>query len=262
MIVLGVALTLVLGGWVNNSGATSLAFDAKAALRTSQSAIGHPVSNHRFTGTGDRVVSLTEYLGRPLVVNLVYTSCLHTCPLIVQRLDRAIPMAEAALGPNRFAVVTIGFDTRNDSPARMEAYASAQGIRRPNWRFLSADADTMERLASELGFVFAATPAGFDHLAQVTVLDAKGQVFRQIYGDDFAPQLVVEALKDLTVGRPAIGTMDGLIDRIRYICTVYDPTRDRYRFSYGIFMGLVIGFLSLAATAAFVVREWLHGRKA
>ena len=43
-------------------------------------------------------------------------------------------------------------------------------------------------------------PRGFDHLAQTTVIDAHGRIYRQVYGDAFAVPALVEPLKDLALG--------------------------------------------------------------
>lgn len=241
---------------------SNLRFDEKAALDTSQRAIGRLVGGHRFVDAQGQPVSLADYRGRPLVVSLVYTSCYHTCPLIVQTVDRAVGIAAAVLGADSFSVVTIGFDTRNDTPDRMRAYARAQGISQRNWEFLSTDAVTMAQLTDDLGFQFVASPGGFDHLAQVSVLDGEGRIYRHVYGDDFAPRALADPLKDLVLGRRSdLATLAGLLDRVRLICTVYDPTQERYRFSYAIFVGLGIGLLSLSATGTFIVRAWLGARR-
>jgi protein SCO1/2 len=242
--------------------ATTTHLDEKAALETSQRAVGRQVGDHRFVDSRSRAVSLADYRGRPVVVNLIYTSCFQTCPLIVQTVDRAVGIASDALGADSFAVVTIGFDTRADTPDRMRAYARAQGIDRPNWQFLSTDPLTMSRLADDLGFQFVASPSGFDHLTQVSVLDGTGRVYRQVYGDEFPPRMLADPLKDLVLGRGApLTSLAGLLDRVRLICTVYDPTQDRYRFSYAIFIGLAIGALSLSATGAVIVKAWVGSRR-
>ena len=98
-------------------------------------------------------------------------------------------------GTDSFAVVTIGFDTRNDTPERMRAFARAQGIDRPGWRFLSGDARTVEALAEQVGFVVYPAPQGFDHMALTTVVDQEGRIYRQIYGGVFEAPAVVEPLK-------------------------------------------------------------------
>lgn len=236
-------------------------FEPAAAIRYSQSAIGREVGTYTFRDTENRRVALADFRGKPLVVNLVYTSCADTCPMIVQTLARAVEVAQGALGADSFNVVTIGFDSEADDPARMRAFARRQGVDLPNWRFLSTDADTVERLTADLGFIYAPSPRGFDHLAQTSVLDAQGRVFRQIYGADFASPALVEPLKAMALGTAGQNaSVGGLIERIRLFCTFYDPTQGRYRLDYSIIIGIVIGGLSLASIGFVLLRAWLHLR--
>lgn len=235
-----------------------IAFDPEAAIRYSQSAIGRQVESHRFLDRDARPVALADFKGKPLVVNLVYTSCAHTCPIIVQTLRRAVEVAQDALGADSFSVVTVGFDTDEDTPERMRAYAGRQGVDLANWRFLSADHQTVERLSADLGFIYYPSPRGFDHLAQTTVLDAEGRVYSHIYGSDFEPPALVEPLKALALGSPeAFLSLDGLIDRVRLFCSYYDPALDRYALDYSIVIGITIGALSLTGVAVVLLRSWL-----
>jgi protein SCO1/2 len=234
-------------------------WDEASALQYSQAAVGRAVGDHRFLDRSGTPVSLADYRGKPLVVNLIYTGCYHTCPLIVQTLARVVPVAQEALGEDSFAVVTIGFDVQADTPARMRAYAHSQGVDLANWAFLSTDADTIERFVADVGFVFFPSAKGFDHLAQTTVIDAEGRVYRQVYGDGFDPPLLVEPLKELVFGRRSnLTTVSGLINRLRLFCTLYDPSGQRYRFDYSVFIGAGIGLLSLTGLAVIVGRAWLN----
>lgn len=236
--------------------------DPSQSLEVSQRAIGGSVGNYRFVEAKGGTVSLGDLSGKPLVISLIYTSCSHVCPMITQRLRQVVAEAQRVLGPERFTVVTIGFDTRNDTPMRMAAYARSQGINLPNWMFLSADETTVSRLAKDLGFTYAASAGGFVHASQTTIVDRDGRVYRQVYGEDFPLQVFVEPLKEAVYG--TVGTflsVDGLIDRVRFLCTVYDPNQGRYRISYAIAMSLLTGVFSLGATAMVISRMWLNSRK-
>ena len=57
-------------------------------------------------------------------------------------------------------------------------------------------------------------------------------------------------------------SVGGLLDRVRFICTVYDPNQGRYRISYAIAMGLLSGSIALGATAVVISRAWLSSRRA
>ena len=234
-------------------------FDDMAAYKYSQAAIGRTIGDFDFRDRTGRAVTLAELRGKPLVVNLIYTSCSHTCPLIAESLVKAVEMAQASIGLETFRVVTIGFDSRNDTPERMRVFARQQGIRLPNWDFLSADAGTVDRLSEDTGFIFFASAKGFDHLAQVTVLDAGGKVYRQVYGAEFEPPQLVEPLKDLVFGRlSALASWEGIVGRVKLYCTVYDPSAGRYRFDYRVPIIIGVGALTLFAIGFFVVRAWLR----
>lgn len=256
------ALTVLLQATSLTAGAAATArsssvLDRDAALRISQAAIGQRLSDHRLKDRLHRNVSIAGFEGKPLVLNLIYTSCYHSCSVSTRYLGEVVEVAREALGEDAFSVATIGFDAPNDTPSRMAAYARRQDIDEPSWSFLSGDAGTLDALAGELGFTYAPSPKGFDHLAQVTVIDARGEIYRQIYGDRFEPPALVEPLKELIWGLDsASGTLDRWVDNVRLFCTIYDPSVGRYRFDYSIFVAIIIGILCLAAIAVFIVRAW------
>jgi len=235
--------------------------DEAFALKRSQLAIGKTVSNHHFTDMHGKPVELDSLRGKPLVLSLVYTSCFHTCPIITQSVANAVSAGRDALGQDSFRIVTIGFDTAVDTPARMRQYARERRVGDDRWLILSADAATLESLANEVGFTFFKSPRGFDHLTQTTVIDDKGVIYRQVYGESFAVPALVEPLMDLTLGRKAKKkNWDGWINGVKLFCTVYDPASGRYKFDYSLFIGILIGLASFGAVAFFLVRAWRQHR--
>ena len=216
------------------------ALDRDRSLEASQSAIGRAIGDYRFIDAKGGTVSLADLKGKPLVVSLIYTGCSDICPMVTQRLRDAVEEAQRVIGSDRFAVISVGFDTAHDTPMRMAAFARAQGVNRPNWRFLSGSEAEVAGLARDIGFSYAGSAGGFLHTAQTTIVDRDGRVYRQVYGDDFPIQMFMEPLKETVYG--TVGSfldMKGLLDRVRFICTVYDPNQGRYRVSYAIVMSLL-----------------------
>ena len=237
--------------------------DQSRSLETSQKAIGRKLGEYRFVETKGAKLDFAALRGKPLVVSLIYTSCTHVCPMITQRLRQAVEEAQRMMGADRFTVITLGFDTRNDSPMRMAAYARAQGIDLPNWKFLSGDEASVSALARDLGFSYAASGGGYLHVSQTTIVDRDGRVYRQVYGDDFPIQIFMEPLKEAVYGTVgSFKSFTSLVDRVRFLCTVYDPNQGRYRISYAIAMGLLAGVISLGTTAVVISRAWLNSRRA
>lgn len=233
-------------------------YDEEAAMELSRAAIGRQLADYSFKDGESRPVKLSDFRGRPVLINMVYTSCSHYCPLTTQTLSRGVEVAIDAMGEESFWVLTIGFDVRNDKPSRMRAYGQTQGIKFRNWRFLSADAETALALTTQLGFSYFAAPQGFDHLAQTTLLDKDGRIVRQLYGSDLSVPQVVEPLKRLRSGQAAsLASLENVVERIRLFCTLYDPDRDAYRFDWSFFIGLAIGMLSIGLMATFFVNQLL-----
>jgi len=233
------------GGW-----------DQDSALAHSQAAVGGVIGDHAFTGSDGEPVSLHAFRGKPLLVSMVFTSCHHVCPTTTRRLAQAVRAAREVLGNDSFNVVTIGFDTVNDTPSAMRSFARQQSAQDMNWAFLSATPSAIEALAEELGFIYFASPRGFDHLTQVSVIDRDGRLYRQVYGMQFELPWLVEPLKELVLNRPqsAHQPLSGLLDRIRLFCTVYDPASDRYYFDYSLFIQMAIGLAAILAVGVFLFR--------
>jgi len=237
------------------------ALEPDAALRLSQAALGHVVGDYTLLGADGRPVRLLNYRGKPLLINFIYTGCFQICPVTTRMLKRGVEAAQRALGPGSFHVASIGFNLPFDSPDAMRAFARQQGVVVPGWDFLTPDAATLWALAGDVGFSYTPSPRGFDHIIQITVLDARGRVYRQIYGDDFALPQLVEPLKELITGAPR-QDVASVLDRVRLLCTVYDPASGTYRFRYSLLFELAGGLIGLSATAWFFLRELRHSRAA
>ena len=250
-------LALLLSALLSNVGQAATVLDEAGAVRLAQAAIGRQLGDHALRDTAGQRLDLSDFRGEPLLINFVYTSCSSICPTVVQTLDAAVAAAQQALGADSFAVVTIGFDARNDTPERMRAFARAQGIDRRGWHFLSGDPRTVDALAEQVGFVVYPAAQGFDHMALTTVIDQEGRIYRQIYGGVFEAPAVVEPLKELVFGRRSDWTsLEGLVNRVRLFCTLYDPRTGAYRFDYGPFIAIAIGLAALGGVGGFVLREW------
>ncbi len=231
--------------------------DEEESLARSRAVVGDTLPDLAFRDTEGRIVRLGELRGRPLLISLVYTACADICPTQIQTLYPIVENALEMFGADAFRVVTIGFDAARDTPQRMRSFARSQGVDLPGWLFLSADQETIDTLTEAVGFTIYPLAGGFGHLAQVTVVDAEGRIYRQIYGATFEPPQIMEPLKDLVYGRyrPMTGLED-VLDRIRLFCTIYDPDSGRYHLNYALFIRIAIGSGALLLVLFVVVREW------
>ncbi len=238
-------------------------FDRDEAFQYSQAVIGKQVSNHRFIDAEGRSVEFKDFAGQPLLISLIYTSCYHICPTTTRYLGQVVADARKAMPGKQFTLLSIGFDTPIDTPAAMHDFQKKQhGQEGSDWHFLSADESTIQALAKELGFIYYPSPQGFNHLVQTSILDGQRKIYRQVYGMKFEVPILVEPLKELLYNQPGASLVQALSDKVRFFCTVYDPSSDNYRFDYSIFIGVFIGVMSCLVMGFQLVKEWRRSIKA
>lgn len=238
-------------------------YDRDSALDLSQSAIGNTLRDYTFTAANGDVVSLHDFAGKPLLISMIFTSCHHICPTTTKHIQEANEAAQDALGSNSFAIVSIGFDTANDSPSAMRSFAKQQGIDAENWQFLSASPEVIAGLSRDLGFQFFRSPRGFDHLIQLSMIGRSSKVYSQVYGMNFELPALVEPLKQLVLNRPesAGRPISGLVDRIRLFCTIFNPATGRYEFDNSLFIRIAVGFLFVFSVSFYLWRETRRARR-
>ena len=245
------------------TGLALTTLDEKAALQLSQSVIGTPVGDHVLLDRQGRPTPLAKYRGKPLLVNFIYTACFQVCPTTTRNLQKAVESTVTVLGPDRFNIVSIGFNQPFDSPQAMTTFAFQYGIHLPNWEFLSPAAAIVDDLTKNFGFSYVTTTAGFDHLNQVTIIDAEGKIVRQVYGESFTAADLAEPLKAMITGSPIppqTSTLAEIADRVRILCSVYDPISGKYRTNYALYFEIA-GFISFMIFMIWLAFSFMRKRR-
>jgi len=237
--------------------------DVRRAFETSQAAIGNPIGEFELRDASGKTVRLSDYRGKPLLVSFIYTGCFQICPTTTRFLSEAVGVARKALGDGRFRVVSIGFNQPFDDPVAMASFAKQVGISDPDWAFLSPAPKDVEALTRRFGFTYEATSGGFDHLLQVSIVNADGVLYRQVYGENFDMPMLVQPLKELLSGQASQQlTLANVWDKVILYCTVYDPHSGGYRVNYSLFFEIFAGLTTLGAIAWVVLRELRRSRRA
>ena len=237
--------------------------DAEIAFEESQAAIGNPVGAHVLRDHRGRALSLDQFEGKPLVVSLIYTSCATVCPIVTEHLLDSVEEARRVLGDGRFNVLTFGFDASGDRVGQLAGFAVSHNLTGvDDWYIASADEVATAAFLADLGFSYREAGGGFSHVTQTSILDAEGHVYWQVYGEAFPLPVLLEPLKDLTLGRVTRSAAPAdLWDRLAFLCTVYNPLTGAYRFDYSILFGIFFGSLSLILFAWVIIRLWLERRR-
>ena len=239
------------------------ALDQTSALRTSQAVIGTVPPDYTLLDRQGRPVRLSSYRGKPLLVSFMYTGCFQVCPTNTRSLHEAVQELQKIVGLDQFNVVSIGFNQPFDSPQALRSFSAQHAISAANWEFLSPHASIVEPLTRAFGFSHVATPAGIDHVLGVTLLDARGQIYSQVYGERFSADKLGEPVRQLLLGAPLPQTvrLSDLMERVRILCTVYDPQTGAYRYDYGLILMLMGGLTFFLFMIWFFAAEWLTRRR-
>ncbi len=122
-----------------------------------------------------------DWKGHITVVNFMFTSCGHTCPLLTRRMAQ-LQKKLVSLPDVRLASISV--DPETDKPAILKQYGTKYGADFKTWTFYTGDYETIHRLAEKsfLSAMQAAKPAKNVILADVThgehftAVDASGRV--------------------------------------------------------------------------------------
>lgn len=240
--------------------------DEREAMIASQTVIGSVPPDFTLLDRRERPVRLADFRGKPLLVSFIYTGCITICPTHTRMLHQAVKGLDRMLGPHQFNIVSIGFNQPFDSPQAMRSFAAQHRIDYVNWKFLSPHYKHVDELTRAYGFSLLETPAGFDHIVGVTVVDAEGRINSQVYGEHVTAQALGEPLRQLILAAPAaaegLPSLDALMERVRILCTVYDPDTGEYRYDWTLLMEIVGGLAFFVTVAVYLWRERQTQRRA
>jgi len=106
------------------------------------------------THEGERVRFYDDLIKDKFVtINMVYTSCKLTCPLVTANLVRVQDLLKERVGRDLF-MYSITIDPKRDTPRVLKRFASAHGVGK-GWQFLTGKPDDIEQLRRKLGFRWA-----------------------------------------------------------------------------------------------------------
>jgi len=60
---------------------------------------------------------------------------------------------------------------------------------------------------------------------------------------------------------PPEPALSALFERVRILCTVYDPVSGRYRIDYGLLIEVLAGLSVIGAVLFYLAAEWRRNRR-
>lgn len=148
-----------------------------------------------------KVITKRDLLGRPFVLNFVFTSCRNAkmCPAAtrcMKQLGDALDKSDSEV-----RLVTISFDPEVDSPGTLRAYADGYGIDGRRHLFLTGDEGQIRDLMRQYGILTAESDGTIVHNAATLVVSAEGRIVRRFEGATFDAEQILQSLSSLRSAR-------------------------------------------------------------
>ena len=128
-----------------------------------------------------QAITLDELKGKNQVVAMAYTSCQHTCPILVRSMKQMYDeMTPEARAQTQFLLATL--DTKRDTPEVMANYAAHNDLG-DNWHLIRSDEASTRMLANTLNIKYKFADNGdINHSNLISVLDKEGRLVAQGVG--------------------------------------------------------------------------------
>lgn len=145
-----------------------------------------------------RLVMKKDFLGHPLALNFIFTSCrvARMCPASSACMKQLGDALARMPGASEVRLLTITFDPETDTPGVLRAYADGYGIDHARHRFLTGDAGQIKDLMRHYGIQTLRDDGTIVHNAALIVISPEGRIAYRSEGPSFdADDIAARLLK-------------------------------------------------------------------
>lgn len=152
--------------------------------RATPLAEGQAVPDFTLTDQSGTRVSLSQFRGKVVALNFIYTSCVlpQFCYRLANQFSVVQKRLQARMGTD-LVLLTVTFDPARDTPARMAEYARQWIADRSAWRFLTGGVDEVTEVCRRFGVDAFADEGLIRHSTRTVVIDRRGAVAATIEGN-------------------------------------------------------------------------------
>ncbi len=201
-VVAGVALAIVDSSLVTAHSRKEL----EDALKTREKyfqAFEKPAPEFTLQDADGKVVRLSDFRGKVVVLHFIFASCPDVCPLHAERIAEVQAMVNSTPMKDRVQFISITSDPKNDRGEVLRGYGPAHGLEAVNWTFLTTrlgqSEDATRKLAERYGHKFAVVADRIQVHGVVThVIDRTGRWRANFHGLKFRALNLVVYINALT----------------------------------------------------------------
>jgi protein SCO1 len=135
----------------------------------------------------NRRVSLSQYAGKVIALNFIYTSC--ALPNFCYRSSNNFGVLQRRfkerLGRD-LVLLTVTFDPQRDRPEQLAHYAENWKADPKTWHFLTGDASDVERVTNMFGMDYFPEEGLMSHSLHTVIIDRDRKLVANIEGNQFS----------------------------------------------------------------------------
>jgi protein SCO1/2 len=158
-------------------------------------ALGATVPDFALTDQSNRAVHLSDFHGRVIAIDFIYTRCPlpEVCPRLSANFASVAKRLIAPTSSRDIQLLSITIDPQYDTPAVLTEYAHRYGADGESWRFLTGSMDQIREVAGIFGLVYWPEEGSITHTVATAVIGRDGKLAALIDGSSYRP----EQLRDL-----------------------------------------------------------------
>lgn len=150
--------------------------------------VGETVPDFTLIDQGDQPVTLSQFAGKVVAINFIYTSCAlpNFCFRISNNFGVLQRRFKEQLGRD-LMLLTVTFDPVRDQPEILARYASTWKADPKTWHFLTGGVPAVQRVTDSFGVDFFSDEGLMNHSLHTAIIDRQGRLVTNIEGNQFTP---------------------------------------------------------------------------
>jgi len=148
-------------------------------------ALGMPVPDFQLINHSAHPVRLSDFAGRIVAVNFIYTRCPlpEVCPRLSANFAHLQKRFSQQMGSD-LVLLSITLDSQYDSSSVLADYAKRWGVGE-GWQFLTGDSSDIQRIANHFGLVYWPEDGLLTHTSQTGIISRDGRLAALIEGASY-----------------------------------------------------------------------------
>jgi protein SCO1/2 len=140
---------------------------------------------YNFTDQSGSAFEISQWFDKPLIISYIFTKCTHACPTLSASISKFVKNTKLKLGVD-YRIVSVGFDTANDTPEALQKFGAQFADSFDSWRFVTGSDEQIKKLSEKVGVHYKPSENGeWSHTMGVTIIAPGGAVYGRAHGIDY-----------------------------------------------------------------------------